>query len=566
MLFIMFYRNLKVRWKVAFWTSSWALIIVSVTSVAYYSTRALQGAHALYVHLSQVDDSFDDARVAIERYNGVLGDAEGYSRALSLLDTTVRLAKGSTGAEGLSDGAVQSLEAMRQLLQQLEGYNREGLAARARMAELTPRLRERLADDGVGSVRFLLELDDARALIGDSYGPKVAANLDRGSTIAQALGGHVPAAIAGMGSEWLEQYAKAVSNLREGQAAWDRMRAQQSELLQILGRTKRAQRELIISKQDLIAALLLTLLIPVLIIGYFFSRAIATGVARQVQRVAYVCEEAAKGDFALGADHQYVTWNDELGDLAKSVQALCLKIREVVEPIQESSHQLARAGEQQKQISVSLSSGSSAQAQSAEQVSGAMEQMRASIDRNAEVALGAQRVVERVRENVMEISSKSQQANGAVNDISGRIAVINEIAAQTNILALNAAVEAARAGEHGRGFAVVAAEVRKLAERSKAAAQEVESLAAQVVTTVHGVGTHIASVLPDVADATGRMQEIAQASAEQRSGATQINDAISQLNRVINQNAEVSEEMASSSEGLSGQADRLAQALSYFHV
>jgi methyl-accepting chemotaxis protein len=177
-------------------------------------------------------------------------------------------------------------------------------------------------------------------------------------------------------------------------------------------------------------------------------------------------------------------------------------------------------------------------------------------------------------EKIAAQSAKDAEASGiavgravnAMQTIAEKITIVQEIARQTDLLALNAAVEAARAGEHGKGFAVVASEVRKLAERSQAAAAEIGSLSSETVKVAQDAGNMLAKLVPDIKKTAQLVEEITAACREQDVGSAQINQAIQQLDKVGQQNASASEQVSSTSEELASQAEQLQSTIAYFRI
>ena len=231
-----------------------------------------------------------------------------------------------------------------------------------------------------------------------------------------------------------------------------------------------------------------------------------------------------------------------------------------------TADQLADAAEQISGASQSMSQATTQQAASVEESSASIEQMAASIEQNSDNAKITDGIASKAAAEAAEGGVAVQQTVDAMKEIASRIAIIDDIAFQTNMLALNATIEAARAGEHGKGFAVVAAEVGKLAERSQVAAQEIGELAAGSVKTAERAGTLLSEIVPSIRRTSDLVQEIAASSAEQSSAVAQVSSAMMQMSQTTQQNASSSEELAATAEEMSGQSTQLQQLMKTFTI
>ncbi|HUX54972.1 MAG TPA: methyl-accepting chemotaxis protein [Williamwhitmania sp.] len=316
------------------------------------------------------------------------------------------------------------------------------------------------------------------------------------------------------------------------------------------------------SSSSLMVGIIVIAVVLAIILGLVVTRSITTGIGKGVAHA----EVISQGNLTLDFASEYMQRKDEIGALSRAMQLMVEKLREVVTNIASGSENILSASLQMSNTSQEMSQGASEQASSAEEVSASMEEMAANIEQNTDNAQAAEKISITGAERIQKSNDAAQMSITAMREIADKVSIISDIAFQTNILALNAAVEAARAGEQGRGFAVVAAEVRKLAERSKVAAEEIERISKKGVLLSDDAGKMLTQVVPEIERAAKLVQEIAAASVEQTSGAEQVNSALQQLNQVTQQNAAASEEMATASEELASQAEQLRDVVSYFRV
>jgi methyl-accepting chemotaxis protein len=290
---------------------------------------------------------------------------------------------------------------------------------------------------------------------------------------------------------------------------------------------------------------------------------ITRSITSQLRQAVTAANALAEGD--LTADIQ-VTSGDEVGQLLVAMQNMVTKLSQVVSEVNAGAEALAGASEEVSATAQSLSQASSEQAAGVEETSASMEQMTASISQNTENAKVTDGIAAQSSTEAVEGGEAVKATVAAMKQIAQKIGIIDDIAYQTNLLALNAAIEAARAGEHGKGFAVVAAEVRKLAERSQVAAQEIGTVASSSVELAERAGQLLDRMVPNIKKTSDLVQEITAASQEQSSGVGQINAAVTQLSQTTQQNASSSEELAATAEEMSSQAEQLQQSMAFFKL
>jgi methyl-accepting chemotaxis protein len=290
---------------------------------------------------------------------------------------------------------------------------------------------------------------------------------------------------------------------------------------------------------------------------------IARAITRPINEAVSVANALSQGDLTISVVSNS---KDETGQMMSAISTMVDKLKHVVSDCMGAADNVASGSQELSATAQQLSQGATEQAASAEEISSSMEEMTSSIKQNSDNSSQTEKIAIKSAADAKEGGKAVTETVAAMKEIATKISIIEEIARQTNLLALNAAIEAARAGEHGKGFAVVASEVRKLAERSQAAAGEISTLSTRSVQVAEDAGQMLNKMVPDIQKTSELVQEISASSKEQDTGAEQISKAIQQLDSVIQQNASASEEMASTSEELSSQAEQLKDTISFFRI
>ncbi len=255
---------------------------------------------------------------------------------------------------------------------------------------------------------------------------------------------------------------------------------------------------------------------------------------------------------------------DEIGDLFKSINKININFKEIIINISNSITAMQATGKQINTTSYDISQRAINQANTTDEIVSSMEQILETISSNTGKAEITNKISTKSAKEMISNKKYFTQTINSVSEINDKISIISEISFQTNLLSLNAAIEAANAGRVGKGFGVVANEVRKLADKTKIASEEIEELSNTGKEVSIIAGKKLEVLIKEIIKSAELVNNIVIDSREQKIEVEKINNSILQLTGITNQNSETTKEMYESAGELSAKAEQLKSLISVF--
>lgn len=327
-----------------------------------------------------------------------------------------------------------------------------------------------------------------------------------------------------------------------------------------------SETKIVQSTRRKIALLSMIIFVAAFLISVLSSSYFVRLFSKAVSHLKQFSETLAEGNLTAHIPTEYLQRKDELGTLGKSLTQMKNDFKDLIDKVYRHTQQVSQIVDDLNSSAFSVSQNSSEQAASLEEVSASVAELVTTVKENHHMA--------RKDENLAQEAALKAQAGGqavektlqVMEKIAEKIHFIEDIAGKTNLLALNAAIEAVRAGSEGKGFSVVAEEVRKLAEHTQTASQEITRLAAESKEVSQSSVQTFAQVVPQIQSTAEFVHKITQNSQEQDMSLEQVNKAIDELNKSTQANAGFAEQLAGKTETLKTQLEEMEQAIAAFSI